>query len=109
MGRLTGMVPTAIQAMALATRAVMVTETRAQRPSVVARAAPAPFRRRRTRVVRFWDENTVVSWVSGRSGLKAAPFLLLQTALLSVPRPLPRAIQLLLLCPPIPRRLAGGI
>ena len=60
MGRVTGMVPTAIQAMAPATRAVREVETTAQRPSVVARAACAPFKRRRTRVVKFCGANAAV-------------------------------------------------
>src|SRR5690349_4412549 len=47
MGRSTGIVPIAIQARAPATTAVMERETRAQRPSVVAKAAlalPTPRR-----------------------------------------------------------------
>ena len=46
-GRDTGIMPTAIQARAPATSAVSDVETSAQRPSVVAIAAPAPFRPRR--------------------------------------------------------------
>jgi hypothetical protein len=49
----------------------MVMETMAQRPSVVARAAPAPSRRRRNRPRRGLRANAALSlvWL----GLKAAP------------------------------------
>ena len=66
-------VPTASQAMALAGRAVMVMDTKAQRPSVVAKAALAPFKRRRRLVRRDFSSNTGVAGGSRRSGLKAAP------------------------------------
>ena len=52
MGRSTGIMPIAIQAMAPATRAVMEVETSAQRPSVVASAALAPPQPRLMRVVK---------------------------------------------------------
>ena len=48
MGRSTGIIPIAIQAIAPATKAVREVDTTAQRPSVVAKAALAVFRLRRS-------------------------------------------------------------
>ena len=48
MGRSTGIMPIAIQAMAPATKAVREVDTTAQRPSVVAKAALALFKPRRS-------------------------------------------------------------